>query len=101
MNCSVKFFEPTVIVLPEALGIFLIALPDEAEPLEPLGVELEPELDEDELSLPHAATPKARQSAESRREMRFTLTEGSSWWTGRAGDHARSSGPAEAGAHGA
>jgi len=57
-------------------------VPDEAEPLDPLGVELEPELEEDELSLPHAATPKARQSAESRTsrgEMRFTLTEGSSW----------------------
>src|SRR5437764_8597591 len=97
MNCSVKFLEPTVIVLPEALGIFLIMVPDDAEPLEPLGVGLEPELDEDELSLPQAATPKARQSAESRTSrgnLRLTLTEGSSWWIGRAGGRAGSSGPA-------
>src|ERR687885_1089173 len=87
MYCSVKFFEPTLMVgLDSAPATFWIWLPEDAWPPPP---EPEPE-DEDEddplSSDPQAATPRHRATSRaSTTWMRLTLTGCSSWGTGRRG----------------
>src|SRR5689334_16699438 len=91
MNCSVKFFEPTVIVLPEAAGIFWIMFFEPEDPEEPDELELPPDPEDPELSLdPHAPTSRARATMgrASRVLVRLTLTGCSSSGTGRRGGRA-------------